>query len=314
MNTFTRTLVLLAALGALTRAVACDSCALTIVGRAERPGFTLSTAHQFTRLGSVWQHDRRLGNPADQYLDSHITQVSVGFTDGGPWHAQLTLPYISRSYLRPDHARIERGHESGLGDTTLAARYEIWQTTTARGDTFELHVLGGVEFGTGDSDRLEPADHVHHHHVPSGIHDHDLTLGSGSTDWLIGADAGWRRGRLSARLQVQRKLRRPGAFDYRLADETNWEFGAGGQVLVTGEHSLAVQAIFVTDRKGLDSLAGTAQTDTGASIRYLGARFTGTLGRRFEADFAFEVPVRIRTSGIMVAPDYRVRSAMNWRF
>jgi hypothetical protein len=49
-------------------------------------------------------------------------------------------------------------------------------------------------------------------------------------------------------------------------------------------------------------------------VRYLGARVAGTLGRRFESDVSVEVPVRIRTTDTMVAPDYRVRAALNWRF
>lgn len=315
LNTLSRLTVTCAVFLGLTRAaVACDTCAVYFADGADRPGFTLSTAHQFTRLGSLWQDDRKLGNPAHQYVDSHITQLAIGYSRGGPWHAQFTLPYISRSYLRPDHARIERGREHGLGDATLAGRYRLWRTTGADGAQFEFNVLGGVEFGTGDSDRLEPADHVHHHHVPSGIHEHDLALGSGSTDWLLGADAGWKRGRLFARVHAQHKLRRPGAFAYRLADETTWEFGAGGYVVLTHQHSLALQALFTTDHKGLDRLAGVSQTDTGASVRYLGVRVTGTLGRHLAADAALELPVRIRTSGTMVVPDYRIRAAFNWRF
>ena len=114
--------------------------------------------------------------------------------------------------------------------------------------------------------------------------------------------------------QVQHKLRRPGAFAYRFADETTWELTAGRYFVLTHSRSLAVQALFTADRKGLDSLAGTAQADTGASVRYLGARVAGTLGRRFESDVSVELPVRIRTTDTMVVPDYRIRAALNWRF
>ncbi len=319
MKTLSKILVSLAALAGLTRAaVACDSCALYLAEGAETPGYTLSVAHQFTRLGSVWSGDHRLGNPVDQYLDSHITQLSLGYSHGGPWQVQVTLPYISRSYLRPAHALIETGRESGLGDATLAARYRLWRQTTARGDEFAFNVLGGVEFATGDAGHLgdEVGHHFHHHagFPDSGIHGHDLALGSGSTDYLLGADAGWKRGRLFARGQLQYKLRRPGAFDYRLADETSWELGAGGYVVLTHAHSLAVQALFSADHKGLDSLAGDPQEDTGISVRYLGGRITGTWGTRLTADTSVELPVRIRTTETMVVPDYRVRAAVTWRF
>lgn len=303
---------LFASLGAA--AVACDTCALYLARGPGRHGFFLSTAHQFTRLGRLWEGDREVPNPAGQYVDSHITQLSIGYARGGAWQAQLTLPYISRSYLRPDHARIERSREAGVGDLALAGRYRVWQTTDDRGNEFALSVLGGVEFGTGNADYLEPADHHHHHFVPSGVHDHDLALGSGSTDWLVGADAAWTRGRYLAHVQWQRKLCTTGAFDYRIADETWWEVAAGRYLLLDHQRTLAVHLLFLADRKGLDSVAGAVQADTGASVRYVGTRVSATLGRRFETDVALDLPVRIRTSDTMIAPNYRIRAAANWRF
>ena len=184
----------------------------------------------------------------------------------------------------------------------------------ANGDEFSLSALGGAEFGTGDSERLKPANHVHHHFTPSGIHEHDLALGSGSTDWLVGAGANWTHGRLFAHASVQRKLNRPGAFAYRYGDETSWEIAGGGYALLTHEHTLALQALFAADRRSLDSLAGAAQNDTGIRVRYVGVRAIGTLRRRFEADAAFEVPVSIRTTDTMIVPDYRIRAACSWRF
>ncbi len=320
LNFFLKILLPVVAIGGLTRAaVACDSCALYIAEGAEQAGFTLSIAQQFTRLGSVWSGASRLGNPVDQYLDSSITQCSLGYSRGGPWRVQFTLPYISRSYVRPNHALIDEGRAKGLGDATLATRYRLWETTTARGDELEVNVLGGVKIATGDADHLSDEigeDEAHHHEEfpESGVHGHDLALGSGSTDWHLGVDAGWKRGRLFARGQLQYKLRRPGAFNYQLADETSWELGAGGYAVLTQKHSLAVQALFSADRKGLDTFAGDPQVDTGISVRYLGARVTGTLGQRFAADAAIEVPVRIRTTATMVVPDYRFRAAVNWRF
>jgi hypothetical protein len=308
-------LLSLAAAGGLApAALACDSCALYIAGGADRPGFTLAVAHQYTRLGTLWDRDKKTGNPIDQYVDSHITQVGLGYSTGGPWHVQLTVPYIARAFFRPDHARNELGREAGLGDITLAGRYRLLKQDSRDGGEWEVHVLGGVELGTGDPDRLQPAHHVHHHHVPSGVHEHDLALGSGSTDWLVGGDIGWTHGRWFARAQVQHAIRRSGAFEYRVANETSWEFGAGRHLVLTHKHSLAVQALFSTDHRGLDSLAGVTQTDTGISVRYLGARIAGTLGQRFAADASVEVPVRVRTRDIMVVPDYRIRAAANWRF
>ena len=50
------------------------------------------------------------------------------------------------------------------------------------------------------------------------------------------------------------------------------------------------------------------------NVRYLGGWVAGTLGSRFSADTSIELPVRIRTTDVMVVPDYRIRAAVNWRF
>lgn len=306
-------------LAGLTRAaVACDSCALYIADGADRPGFTTTVAPQFTHLGSVQDGAEELPNPVNQYLDSLNTQFVLGYSQGGPWHVQFALPYIVKTYLRPDHAEIETGRVSGLGDATLAGQYRLWQHTSARGDEFTLNGLGGVKFATGDADHLgDEIGHSHHHHAgfpDSGVHGHDLALGSGSTDYLLGGDANWTHGRLFLRGSIQYKLRTPGAFDYEMADETSWELGAGGHLVLTHAHTLAVQALLAEEHKGLDTLAGVPQVDTGISVRYVGARVHGTIGQRFAADASVELPIRIRTSETMVVPDYRLRAAVTWRF
>ena len=308
----------LAALGSLSSAgFACDSCALFIADGADRPGWTASVAHQFTRLGTVWSGYQKLGNPVDQYIDSQATQFTAGYSRGGPWSLQFTLPYLARSYLRPDHALIETGREAGWGDATLAARYRLYrQVTETR--SVEFAVLGGVKFATGDATHLgdeigEPAHH-HSNFPDSGVHGHDLALGSGSTDYLLGADGEWRQQRFFLRGSLQYKLRRPGAFDYRLADETSWEAGPGTYVILTHEHSLAVQGLLAAEHKGLDTLAGEAQADTGYSGRYVGVRLTGSWRDSLTVTASVEVPVRQRTTETMVVPDYRWRTAFTWRF
>lgn len=318
MSTFFKLLVSLAAISGFTRAAfACEACALYIAEGDAHPGFTLSVAHQFTRLGTVWQGDRQVGNPVRQYLESDITQVAVSYSRGGPWLVQLTVPTIRRAYLRPNHALIERDTVRGLGDTTLSARYQVWRKITSAG-TGELNLLGGVEFATGDDALLaSAASHHFHHHtgVPdSGIHAHDLALGSGSTDWLAGTDGRWERGRLFVRGQFQYQLRQTGAFQYRFANETSWEIGVGGYAVRTDERTFTVQGLFLAERKGLDTVAGAPQIDTGANLRYVGGRVTGTWGKRLEAAFSVEVPVRIRTTETMIVPDYRLRSALTWHF
>lgn len=302
----------------LSRAAsACDSCALFVANGEGLVGFNASIAHQFTRFGSVWQGSHRLPNPVGQFLNSSITQLTLGYAPRETWQFQATLPYIVRSYERPAHALVEKGRVSGVGDATLAGRY-ILLNRQSENRGLMVAVLGGAEFGTGNANHLgdEIGGHFHHHaNFPdSGIHGHDLSLGSGSTDFILGADGQWRSRHTYLRGSVQHKLRRPGKFGYRFADETSWDVAVGHYLFLTEPRTLALECVFSAEHKGLDTLARVAQLDTGFSGRYVGARLRTTAGASFAADLGGELPVRLRTTETMVVPDYRLRAAATWRF
>ena len=76
----------------------------------------------------------------------------------------------------------------------------------------------------------------------------------------------------------------------------------------------AVQGLLAAEHKGLDTLAGEAQADTGYSGRYVGVRLTGSWRDSLTVTASVEVPVRQRTTETMVVPDYRWRTAFTWRF
>ncbi|HET7536330.1 MAG TPA: hypothetical protein VFJ90_07745, partial [Candidatus Didemnitutus sp.] len=131
MHTFSKILISIAALSGLTRAgLACDSCALYVAEGTDRPGFTLAVSEQFTHFGTLWQDANEQPNTVGQYLDSSTTQLTVAYSRGTAWQLQATLPYIHRSYLRPDHDEIERGTVEGIGDSTLALSYRLWREIT----------------------------------------------------------------------------------------------------------------------------------------------------------------------------------------
>lgn len=332
MSTLSRFLCTLALIGGPASATrACDACAVYVAEGAGRSGFALAVAQQSTYLGTVWDGAKAVHDPERQFLHGSVTQVALSYGRGGWWSAQATLPYLHRTFRRIGEEGVERGHLSGIGDAILSFRGELWRKE-GRAGSFAFAVLGGIKFSTGDSDRLGAelsdehgpgaalADEHGHETMPGAeehagaVHDHDLALGSGSTDYLLGADAAWHRRRLFVRAGLQSKLRRPGAFGYRYADETTWEIGPGGFAILTDRRSLAVQGLFSVERKGLDTLGGRSEDDTGFSTWFAGGRLTATAGEQFRAEASLEVPVRRRTSGVTVAPNYRLRAAVTWRF
>jgi hypothetical protein len=290
-------------------------CSLYVPPDEPAAGVTVALAEQYTHLGTLWSGADRQPNPGGQYLDSSTTQLTLVYRPAGPWQFQATLPWIHRRFRRAGHFVFENGAVAGLGDATLAARFAAWQHDDGN-QSFTASLLGGIKFATGDSDHLgDELTHAEHHHAgfpDSGVHGHDLALGNGAVDFIYGGDLSWRRGPWLARASLQYKDHRPGSFGYRLADETSWDIAAGRSVTIGGA-PVTLQALFTAEHKGLDTLGGDPQDDTGYSIRYFGARITANFRNRINVEAAFEMPVWRRTTALMAAPDYRVRTSFTWR-
>src|SRR5437867_3784068 len=170
-------------------AMACDLCsvysAMQARGEIEK-GFTLGVAEQFTHYGTLQEGGRKVPNDLDQHLDSSISQIFGGFNFTERFGVQVNVPIIYRSFQRADDSGgIERGTESGVGDVSLVANFLAYRTAKKK-STFAWTLHGGVKFPTGSSDRLhEEVDELTAPQPPpgaaeSGIHGHDLALGSGS--------------------------------------------------------------------------------------------------------------------------------------
>lgn len=299
-------------------ASACDLCAIYSAQRTEGQagrGFVAGVAEQFTHFGTLQLDGQKVDNPTSQYLDSSISQVFASYYFNPRLGVQFNLPVIYRSYQRPEGFDIERGTESGLGDVSLLGNVRLYRAD--RGDwTLSWNALGGVKFPTGSTDRL--AEEFAEVEVPgapeSGIHGHDLTLGSGSYDGLIGTSVyvRWRRAFLSA--QVQYAIRSTGDYDYRFANDLTWLGGPGVYLALDHRYSLAAQTIVSGEAKGTDTFQGRSAEDTGITTVYLGPQVNFTWGSHLSAEAAVDVPVSIDNTALQAVPDWRARAALAWHF
>jgi hypothetical protein len=298
---------------------ACDLCAIysasQVPGEIER-GIFAGVAEQYTHFGTVQVDGERVANPSGQYLDSSISQVFAGYNFNQRWGLQFNLPVIYRWYKRPDsQGGIERGTESGIGDASLLGTFVPYQKMTEN-FTFSWNVLGGVKFPTGNSDRLGEELHEVEEPVgpPSGIHGHDLTLGSGSYDGIAGTGiyTRWHNWFLAA--GVQYAIRSEGDFDYRFADDLTWSGGPGYNFELPKKCMLSVQAVVSGEYKGKDTFQGHAAEDTGVTSVYLGPQVGLTWGAHFSAYVAADLPISIDNTSLQTVPDYRIRGALTWHF
>jgi hypothetical protein len=152
------------------------------------------------------------------------------------------------------------------------------------------------------------------HGSETGIGGHDLTLGSGSFDGLVGTALYTRWKRLFLTGSMQYAIRTEGDFGYQFANDWMW-FGGPGVYLGMGlKYTLALQAVVSGESKGEDTINGVASDDTAITSVYLGPQINFTWSDRLSAQIAADLPVSITSSGQQIVPDYRVRAALTWRF
>ncbi|MGE5752789.1 MAG: hypothetical protein ACM319_04020 [Deltaproteobacteria bacterium] len=308
-------LVIISASGA---AIACDLCAIyrATEAKASKPGFSIGVYEQYTRFGTLRDGGKKVGNEADQFLDSSITQFLLGYRFDDRIGVQLNIPYIYRSFKRPEGGAIDEGTVSGLGDVALVGTARLYQRLR-EDSTFLWNALGGVKFPTGNTDRLKE-ELAEEEPVPgepeSGIHGHDLALGSGSYDFIVGTDAYWRWKRLFATAAVHYSIRTEGDFDYRFANDLIFHVKPGVYLWLADEGTLGLQLALTGETKGKDKFQGQEAADTGITSLFLGPEASLTWHENLSAELAADFPVVENNTSLQIVPDYRLRGAVSWRF
>ncbi|PKL74770.1 MAG: hypothetical protein CVV27_18815 [Candidatus Melainabacteria bacterium HGW-Melainabacteria-1] len=316
-NCFTVTSIAMLALLAQP-AIACDLCSVYTAQLADgqgAEGWFVGIAEQYTRYDELRDEGRRIPD-GGQYLKSSVTQLLVGYGVNAHWTMQANLPYIDRRFKRPDGDIFERGSETGIGDLTVTTQYLAYRHDD-EDSTFTLRFLGGLKFGTGDSDRLrEELDEEHHDEgdghdegIPSGIHGHDLALGSGSTDIIFGTSIFGRQGRWLYSGDAQYVLRSRGDIDYEYGDDLQWSLGFGRYLSLQHNSTVALQAVLSGEDKQFDNLAGERAADTKQQSVFLGPKLSATFGTRFSLDLRIDFPLDTDNSAIQITPGWRARAA-----
>lgn len=297
---------------------ACDLCAVYTAQLADgqgSEGWFVGVAEQYTRYDQLREDGHRIPD-GGQYLKSSVTQLMLGYGIDERWSVQANLPYIDRRFKRPEGEAFEHGSETGIGDVSVSAQYLAYRHDD-EDSTFTLRFLGGLKFGTGDSDRLlEELDEEHHDDgdahaddIPSGIHGHDLALGSGSTDIILGTSVFGRQGRWLYSGDAQYALRSQGDINYEYGDDLQWSLGVGRYLSLQHHSTVALQAVLSGEDKQFDHLAGERADDTKQQAVFLGPKLSATFGTGYSLDLRVDFPVSRDNSAIQISPGWRARAA-----
>ena len=296
-------------------------------------GFYAAIGEQFTHFGTLQLEGDKIGNPTGQYLDSSITQLVAGYSFNSRFALQVNLPIIYREFKRPEGFAIDRGTESGVGDVSLLLKTVLFKYESAPRRTFDVGgknpvaierepdftvsavLLTGIKFPTGDTDRLkEEFNEVQIPGAPvSGIHGHDLTLGTGSYDGISGAQSSLRYRNVFFEANMQFVLRGDGAHQYHFANDLTWSGGPGYYFVRQRDLIFGLQFVVSGEHKDVDRFRGQAADDTGITSVFVGPRLVASHGR-FSADMAVDLPVKIDNTALQAVPDYRLRGALSFHF
>ena len=328
---------------------ACDLCAIYRATNARgesSSGFLLTISQQFIHYGTL-QKEGEEYHPTpseppfdDAYLDTSITHIVPAYNFSEQFGVSLNMPIIYRRFHRVQYDPYplldsngnfvfntdtdETGSIFGLGDISLIGRWTPLRISKMK-YSFVGSLFAGIKFPTGDTDRLErEVDRerelreayypgIEHLHPKGGIHQHDLTLGSGSYDGVFGGALTVRYDRWFFGAQGQYYLRTTANW-YRFGDEIIASGGPGVYLLSKKAFTLALQANAIYDTMARDVVFDVKSTETGWRSWYIGPLLSLTWGDHFSANAGVDIPLKIENNGLQTVPDYRFHGGLSWRF
>ncbi|HSE40083.1 MAG TPA: hypothetical protein VLH08_04900 [Acidobacteriota bacterium] len=249
---------------------------------------------------------------------------------------QLNIPLIHRSFQRIEDESLQSGNEAGLGDILLVGYYVPFQRKNPYSQ-FNWKLIGGLKFPTGNSDPLaeelteddhheeggeEELPHIarafrsHHEEEASGVHGHDIALGSGSWDMLIGSNIFGGNNKWFYTGNIQYTIRTRGDFDYQYANDLLWYGGPGYYVSTSQEWPVGLQALLTGEHKGEDHLGEENREagDTALTSVYMGPMAIIGIKQIATVEAGVGFPLMIDNSGLQTVPKYRLRFGITWMF
>jgi hypothetical protein len=327
-------------LSTASRAGACDLCAVYRASDADGANgasFVVSIAEQFIPHRNSRFNGQEVTPAFDEYVDSSITHFVAGYNFSSRWGISLNVPV---SYLRfqrqdlryslnaPPVVYVENDHEFGLGDVSLIGRVGLIELTQMEW-ALVVNALAGVKFPTGDDDRLQDeiaqtqifesflppgTPHDPLSHSITGVHQHQVALGSGSFDGIFGLTLNGRWDRWFVNGQFQYYLRTEGESGYRRGDELMLSGGPGMFLLLDKNYTLSVQVNALYNWMGRDEILGKRSNLTGSKVWYLGPLLNFTWRSDLSANAGVEFPLHFENRGYQVLPNYRLHGGLTWRF
>jgi hypothetical protein len=292
-------------------------CQLQPVGtELEKTDWIVSVTETFSQAQTLQRSSEKRSNPRGQYLDTSITTPSIQWNATEEFSVSFQAPMIYRAFRRPAHERTDEGNFSGMGDGLFICRYEPL-VCDEDGVALRGGVSAGVKLPTGSSHRLQEELRSHHHddeEFDSAIHGHDLALGSGSFDAVLGLDFSATSEIFYGRAGIVYFARTQGDFGYQFGDTLIVAGGPGAFLYRQKDCTVGLEGIITYDLQQSDTFRDRTEMDTGASSIFAGPSVVVVLGDGVEADLGADFPVDVANRGLQIIADYRIHGGVRVGF
>ena len=216
----------------------------------------------------------------------------------------LKLPTGDSNELKP-----QTGHTHG--DTPAAEDHHSDGDEHGR----PSHAHGGVDHGVGGEEDGDHDDDDHDNLAAANvIHGHDIALGSGSIDFLVGTSVYFRSDRFVNRIFTQYFFRNEGAYDYTYGNDVTWSINPGYVLWAEDAGSIELGMNFWGEYKGYDVQDGNQDPETVQTNLYLGPQLGFTIGENWSGLVAVDIPVYTDNTDVQTVPDWRSRVGVTYRF
>ena len=310
-------------------ASACDPCALYNASRMfghSPESFTLGVSNQYTSFDKATKPDSGSIRDGELVKGFNTTQLNFGYDLNEKSGLQLTLPLVTRRFNTISRYQSESDSDFNLGDSIIAGNYSFYNYRDG-----EVVVLAGVTAGiklpTGDTGVLEDVStsgangglktknlFKHHQLSSSSGGGRALTFGSGSVDYIVGANLLTRYKRYFFLTNYQYTLRTEGDFDYEFADDMVWSTGPGYYFAVDDKYTVGTRVVASGEYKASDKLKGNKVEYSALSNLYVGPEIIATINNRYFIETGIDFRTSSEDASLTVVPTTRFRFSLSYRF
>ena len=268
-------------------------------------GVRISLSHLYERKGSIYQGSTRKHNSADSLYEEHraVAGVDYGLLPDLTLSALVPYVHIEQRTRGPSGTLRQRAH--GLGDIAALAKYRIYKTDWEQ-STFNLSILGGLEFPTGETDSRDAGMRL-----PA-----TLQVGSGSWDPIMAVAATLSLGRWRYDANTLYKVNTEGAQKYREGDFFSVEFDAKYRFWHTAYPgpSAAAKIGIQWRHEQPDRRDGRHVDSTGSNQLALRPGLSFHPMPNLDVNISVDLPVYQHMGGTQLARDLRTFVAVGFRF